>query len=152
METTITNKTNFRMDAVNFEKVILEMIEKIKKYADFMDYQIIGDLNELENLKYHLSDLSLNQRKKLRNLLLKANYSMSLRSINRFLHFLYKNILHSDKRVRIKVSEKEEEIQKLRKEWIENRDKTKVALFLYKETKGDFYKDKNKKFEIAKNL
>lgn len=148
------NKTNFVMSADNFEKEITEFITKLKRYIEFMDYQVSGDVDfkELENLKDRILNLSQNQRKKLRNFLLKAEYRMSLRSINRFLHFLYKNVLQSDKRVRIKPSIKEEEIQMRRKEWVDARNKAEMALFIYKKSKGDFYKDKDKKFKIAKNF
>lgn len=151
MEKTM-NKTNFKMSADNFETEISEFITRLKRYIDFMDYQVTGDVNfdELENLKVKITQSSLTQKKKLRNFLLSANHKMSLRSINRFLHFLYKNVLETDKRVRIKVSVEEQQIQMRRKEWVSARNKAEAALFIYKKIKGDFYKDKIKKMEISK--
>ena len=151
MENTM-NKTNFKMTTDNFENEINEFVTKLKRYVEFMDYQVTGDVNfdELKDLKSGIGNLSLSQKKKLRNNLVSANYKMTLRTINRFLHFLYKAVLKTDKRVRIKPSVKDEEIQMKRKEWVEARDKAQVALFLYKKTKGDFYKKKDEKLKIAK--
>jgi len=155
MEITKTNtKTNFVMTTDNFENEIEKFITKLQRHVEFMDYQITGDINfkELENLKNSLIQLSLSQKKKLRNLLIKAIHRMSLRSINQFLHFLYKAVLKTDKRVRIKPSVTDEEIQIKRKEWVIARNKSELALFLYKKTKGDFYIEKMKKIEIAKKF
>lgn len=153
MEIEKTNtKTNFKMTANNFEDEINEFVTKLKRYVEFMDYQVTGDVNfdELTDFKGRIADLSLSQKKKLRNNLISANHKMTLRTINRFLHFLYKAVLKTDKRIRIKPSVKDEEIQMKRKEWVESRNKAQVALFLYKKTKGDFYKDKEQKLKIAK--
>jgi len=151
MENTMT-KTNFTMTTDNFKEGINEFLTKLKRYADFMDYQVTGDINfdELKDLKGAIGNLSLSQKKKLRNNLISADHKMTLRTINRFLHFLYKAVLKSDVRVRVKPSVQDEEIQMKRKEWVTARDKAQVALFLYKKTKGDFYKDKEQKMKIAK--
>jgi len=152
MENTM-NKTNFKMTSENFKNEIKEFLNRLEKFTNFMDYKITGNdpnFKEINKLSIHL--LSLNQKKKLRNLLIKANYKMSLKSINKFLHFLYKNILKSDKRVNIKISDKENIIQKNRIEWIKARDNANTALSIYKKSKKNFYKIKNEKIKIAKML
>jgi septum formation topological specificity factor MinE len=70
----------------------------------------------------------------------------SLRKINSLLHLLSKYF--EIEKVRVKVSLREEQIQKARKEWLKARDESERLLKIYKTTKGDFYKSKMSFFNL----
>ena len=94
-----------------------------------------------EHLLPFITGMTLNQRKKLKNKINGCIHRKSIRSINTFLHFLYKHVLNGVKEVPyVKVSEKEEQIQLKRKEWVKARNIAELALQSYKKEKGNFYK------------
>ena len=62
----------------------------------------------------------------------------TLRNISTFLGLLSR--LFKVERVKIKISLKEEKIQKARKEWLKARNEADRLLDIYKLEKGDFYK------------
>jgi hypothetical protein len=63
----------------------------------------------------------------------------TLRNINTFLGLLSRTF--EIERVKIKISLKEEKIQKARKEWLKARNEADKLLNIYKLEKGNFYKN-----------
>jgi hypothetical protein len=68
----------------------------------------------------------------------------TLKNVNYFLHILYSRVLKSDQRVKIKKGEKELTIEKARQEWVTYRTEAERLRLVYKELKGDFYKNRLK--------
>ena len=64
----------------------------------------------------------------------------TLRRINTFFGLLTRYF--GVERVYVKISLKEEKIQKARKEWLKARNESDRLLALYKKEKGNFYKNK----------
>lgn len=146
------NKTSFRLDSKNLEEKVNETIELIQKISDLMGYRI-SNIDKLKEEKFDkLKTLSNNQRKKIRNLILMIDRKRTLRSFNKFLHHLCKNVLEVDYRVNIKISEKEEKLNNMRKQWKIARDKYELLLDEFKEERGDFYKEKSSKSELIKTF
>jgi len=142
------NKTNFILNVNELTEYTEQTIQMIKDISLFMNYQINGDIDNIDELNYMISDLSLNKKKKLRNYILSINKKKSLKTINKFLHFLLKVVLKSDDRVNIKISMKEQLIQSNRKNWLVQRQKSDELLLKYKESKSDFYKLKTQRNDI----
>lgn len=134
---------------VNFETVNAT-IENIKKFVKENDYQFKDstglDLITDKKFSSALSDLSKKKRKRLAKAMWGVNNYPTLKKINLFLHFLMKNVMKSDVRVRVIPSAKEIAIQEKRKAYKETLAKVKAAYADYKLEKGDFYKIK-----LAKN-
>ena len=123
-----------------------ELIDKINKTINLIrsiidenDYQVNVGLYKLTDPKI-LNELSKRQIKKINRALYYVSQKKSRRSINRLFYLLNKNL--DTPKIHVKVSKKEEEIQKYRKEWLELRNKADEALLKYKECKGDYYKNK----------
>ena len=119
-----------------------KIIDKIQQYADFMDYRIVGNIDSYKNANLSVNNLSKNQLKKINMYLNSLDKKMTMRKINSFLNLFYKTFELTEK-VQIKKSEKEEKIQKARKEWLKLRDEAEKALKIYKDEKGDYYKKQN---------
>ena len=64
----------------------------------------------------------------------------TLKRINTFFSLLSRDF--GVKKVHVKVSLKEENIQKARKEWLKARAESERLLAAYKKEKGNFYKNK----------
>ncbi len=119
-------------------------IEKLQNNTIIDDkkvYTFKGKQDLLQEVKEsHITDLGICDRKRLKRFLNKCRFVNSLGSINRLFHFVAKEILKSDERVKL-VSEQHERIQKLRKEWLKLKDAADLALQDYKDEKGTFYKN-----------
>jgi len=143
METLIKNKikkytensADYLYDAVN------EAEKKIRWFVDFNEYQFNKPfVFPRVEVKKEIAKLTLNKRKKLKRAINNFHKRQSIASANRFLHFLYKEVLKTDVRVRITYGEKELKIKEMRKKYVEVR---KIMLETYKEykkEKGNFYK------------
>jgi hypothetical protein len=120
-----------------------EVIEKINKTIALIEawisennYQISGKIDR--NLEDKWSNLSKSQVKKIQRYCFWIERKPSLRNVNTFFGILSKYF--KIERVHVKISAKEEAIQKSRKEWIKARNEADKALKAYKAEKGDFYK------------
>jgi len=133
------------------EKELKEKINKtldnIETWVRLMDYRTVGDMNIYKKMNIHVGNLSKNQLKKVNKYLNRVNKKMTLRGVNSILHLLYKTF-EPTKKVQIRKSEKEEEIQRKRKEWLKLRDEAEKALLEYKNEKGDYYKERMKRQDI----
>ena len=126
---------------------INKTLEKIETWVGIMDYRLTDDINIYKNMNILTYNLSKNQLKKINKYLNGVNKKMTLRNVNSLLHLLYKTF-EPIKKIQVKKSEKEEEIQKKRKEWLKLRDKAEKALLEYKNEKGDYYKERMKRQEL----
>lgn len=74
---------------------------------------------------------------------------MTLRNVNMFLHLAHK-ILGIEK-IQIRKSEKEEAIEKARKEWKDYQREADRLLQIYKSEKGNFYKEQKLRKELLES-
>lgn len=139
-DTALYNANIYTYNSVELQEKINRILDKIEEWAKSKDYRIVGDLNKYRNLNMFIN-LSKNKIKKINKYLNSLNRKMTLRRVNSFLHLIYK-IYKLDKKVSIKISLKEENIQKARKEWLKARDESDRLLKVYKDEKGLFYKDR----------
>jgi hypothetical protein len=124
-------------DLKSYIENTLKTVNEYVKHNNFrisMDPEsLVVDLDKIRNFS-HTCDKHVNAR------LRQLNRKQSIRRINTTMHWLFKHILGEAKYPVVKISEKEELIQKKRKEWKEARDKAEELLKEYKKEKGNFYK------------
>lgn len=139
--TTVVNHIN--ASNVNFQ-ILNAAIDKIKAFVKENDYQFKTStgFDEITETKFNiaLSDMSKKKRKRLASYIWSVNNHPTLGGINKFFHFLMKNVLKSEARIRVIPSAKEVAIQEKRKAYKEALAKVKAAYDDYKQEKGDFYK------------
>jgi hypothetical protein len=136
METTVKNGIDYTYNRSEIDSKISSTIDLIKKFVKENNYQVIGNLENYYELKW--KNLSNNQMKKIQKYCFWIERKPTLRNINTFLGLLSR--LFEVERVKIKISLKEERIQKARKEWLKSRNEAERLLNIYKLEKGDFYK------------
>ena len=140
METSINKKSNIDY------AVISTTINSIKEFAKENGYKVKGEENfskiNVTTFNEVIQNTTFRKRKKLADLIWKANNHPKLSTINKFLHFLMTKIYKTEDRIKILPSEKELYIQKKRKAYKEALTVMKAAYADYKEEKGDFYKNK----------
>jgi hypothetical protein len=136
MEATI-EKNSYTYEKEKFNKVVNNTIDNILRYVTVNGYRVEGDL---KHLNLDISKVSMTRMKKIQKYCYWINKKPSLKKINTFLGLLSRTF--DVERVKVKISEKEEKIQKSRKEWIKARNESERLLALYKPEKGDFYKKK----------
>lgn len=136
MEATINNGIEYTYNQEELKKVINNTVNNIKNIIKDNDYQVTGNIEQYYNLVF--ANLSKNQIKTIQKYCFWINKKPTLRKINSFLNILSR--YYGLNKIHIKVSLKEEKIQKARKEWLMYRDKADSLLKIYKEEKGDFYK------------
>ena len=125
-------------DSIKLATMTFTKVEELKKYIADNNLSASGEYEPLDKLASQISDLSKNQKKKLNKYL--RSTKRSYRYMNSFFGFLYRNVLKSNNRIKVKPSAEEQAIQASKKAWKEARDKAEALLLVYKETKGDFYK------------
>jgi len=135
METTINNGITYTYNQSEIANKIYSTIDSIKKFVKDNNYTITGNLN---CDKLNCRDLSKRQLKKVQKYCFWIETKPTLRNINTFLGLL--STLFEIERNKVKISLKEEKIQKARKEWIKIRNESEKLLDIYKLEKGDFYK------------
>ncbi len=138
METTLKAGVTYTYNRSELDKKICDTINFIKEVIAKNDYQVKGNIEELYVLEY--PNLSMNQMKKIQKYCYWIQRNPSLKKINTFFSLLSK--LFGVERVQVKISLKEEAIQKAKKEWIKSRNEADRLLKAYKDEKGDFYKRK----------
>jgi hypothetical protein len=157
METTVKSGIEYTYNKSEIDKKICSTIDKIKKVIKDNDYQVTSNIKiDFTKVKdyspideyYCLEwrDFSKNQMKNIQKYCNWTSKKPSLRKINSLLHLLSKYF--EIEKVRVKVSLREEQIQKARKEWLKARDESERLLKIYKTTKGDFYKSKMSFFNL----
>lgn len=144
METTVKSGIEYTYNKNEVISIINKTIDKIKSIIKENDYQVTGNIDQYYNLKW--KDFSKNQMKNIQKYCNWTSKKSSLRKINSLLHLLSKYF--EIEKVRVKVSLREEQIQKARKEWLKARDESERLLKIYKTTKGDFYKSKMSFFNL----
>lgn len=118
---------------------------KINEYAQGKGYQVKGSWSVPTNwlgIDKAPKFQSKSQMKVVRNYLTSLNKEVTMGRANRFLHMLFKHIYKMDTAPRVEYSEKELSIQAARKAWKKADAEAQKLLKTYKETKGDFYKNK----------
>jgi len=142
METTVKN---YVYNTSELKKYIIVTIENIEKWAKDNNYRLKGDFNSFKislmgNEKF--ITISKNKRKKINQYIFSLERKITMRNANSFLHFIYKTMNNNEPNSSIKIiiSEKEEKIQMLRKQWLKMRNESDILLKSYKDEKGDFYK------------
>lgn len=144
METTLKAGVTYTYNKFEIAEKINKTIEIIENEIKKNDYQVKGDLGLFKNFAHYLENkwnaLSMNQLKKIQKYCYWVEKNPSLKKINTFLNLLSKYF--EVERVKVKISLKEEKIQKARKEWLKARDEADRLLSIYKLEKGDFYKNK----------
>jgi hypothetical protein len=140
MEKTVGFKST---PVVNYANVCAT-ISNIETFVKKNDYQFKNreGFSEITQAKLTaaISDLSNKKRKKLANFMWMNDNHPTMASANKFFHFLMKNVLKSDLRIRVIPSAKEIAIQEKRKVYKEALAKVQAAYADYKLEKGDFYK------------
>lgn len=144
METTTQRKVMISAkDANALEAGVLAALPKIIDYARQQDYRISDDDGFLEitnsQLSQKIKDMSLKKRKVLRNYLYYLDKNPTMKMINKFLHFLMKKVLNSDKRYKILKSEKQLAIEAKRQKYYDLKAQAAAAYTDWKSEKGDFY-------------
>jgi hypothetical protein len=136
VETTVENGITYTYNHKELNEKINNTIDIIKKIVKNRNYQVTG---EIKNYNLDYKWLSKSQMKRLQKYCFWIENKPTLRRINTFFGLLgrYFDI----ERVHVKVSLKEEKIQKARKEWLKARDESDRLLAIYKKEKGNFYKN-----------
>jgi hypothetical protein len=143
-----------KYEVINIINKTIDMIEEwIKKnnYRIKISKHLTDDvtLNVYKNLEKNWKDISKRKMKKIQKYCFWIQKNPTRRRVNTFFNLLSKTFglceMENDKFVRcpyIKESLKEEKIQARRREWLKAREESDRLLKLYKEEKGDFYKNK----------
>jgi len=139
METTVKKKS----DGATFANVQLT-ISKIEQFVKENGYQFKDSkgLEEITQEAFNANTMTIRKKKKLVNFMTAIQKHPTLENVNKFLHFLMKNILKSETRIKVIKSDKEIAIQEKRKAYKEALAKVQAAYADYKQEKGDFYKIK----------
>jgi len=138
METTVKSGIEYTYNKSEIINIINKTIDNIKNIIKKNDYQLTGNIDKYYNLRW--KDFSKNQLKKIQKYCYWVEKNPSLKKINTFLNLLSKYF--EVERVKVKISLKEEKIQKARKEWLTAKNEADRLLSIYKLEKGDFYKTK----------
>lgn len=136
METLVKNNIEYSYSESEIREKLDNTTDVIENYIKYNNYRIVG---KIENYyEFEWKHLSKNQMKKIQKYCYWIEKNPTLKRINTFLSLLSKYF--GVERVTIKVSLREEKIQKARKEWLKIRNEFDRLLKIYKEEKGDFYK------------
>ena len=142
METTLVAGVTYTFNKYELSKKIDETIDFIEKVIKENQYQVTGNIEQYKNLGDYQEDrwlnLSKRQMKKIQKYCFWISKNPSLKKINTFFSLLSR--LFRLERVHVKMSLKEETIQKARKEWLKARNEADRLLIVYQTEKGDFYK------------
>lgn len=136
METIVNNGITYTYKQSEIDSKICDTIDLIEKFVKENNYQVVGNLEKYYELKW--KNFSKTEMKKIQKYCFWIERRPTLRNINTFLGLLSR--LFEVERVKIKISLKEEKIQKARKEWLKARNEADRLLDIYKLEKGDFYK------------
>lgn len=124
----------------DLKNYIEETLNQIDVYIEKNNYRRNLDLISLIVSIKKINDFSWTRTKHVNRKLRFLNKKMSIRRINSTMNWLFKKILQEKDSLIVKVSLKEELIQKKRKEWKDYQKEANRLLEEYKKEKGDFYK------------
>jgi hypothetical protein len=136
MENTLVAGVTYTFNKEEVVEKINKTIDLIEKWIEKNNYQLNGNMNLYKNLDCR--NLSKNQMKQIQKYCFWISKKLSLKRVNSFFSLLSRYF--GIEKVHIKISVKEEAIQKAKKEWIKARNEADRLLKDYKEEKGDFYK------------
>ena len=136
METTVNNGITYTYNTNKVDEKIVNTVEIIKKVITENNYRVSGDIEEYTMLEW--KNFSKTQLKKIQKYCYYIEKHPTLRRINSFFSLLSAHF--EVERVNVKISLKEEKIQKARKEWLKARQVSDNLLAEYKKEKGNFYK------------
>jgi hypothetical protein len=149
METIVNNKQYHQLLHKMISNEVEDLVKGVEPTINAINEKLFNtDWIISSNIKYnekslraHITDLTLNQRKKLKNKINTCFYKPTLKSINTFLHFMHKNVfMETTPAPSARVSDKEAKIQITRKQYVAARNITIQLYKEYKEEKGDYYK------------
>lgn len=124
-------------------------IDNIKEWSNLMGYRIIGNIDAYKENKIPVGNISKSKLKTINRYMKVLDKHMTLRNVNMFLHLIHK--IFGFESVQIKKSEKEEAIDKARKEWKEYQKEANRLLQIYKNEKGNFYKEQKLRRELLQS-
>lgn len=140
----IMHNSKYHLNIRNVSDVYNEIqktLKKIDEYVTFNEYRYSNKIDiSNKQLTDALIDSSLKRKKVLRKYMYKINSKPTLQFINKFLHFLFKQVLKSDTRVKVLKSEKEQSIIAKREAFVKARQAMLKAKSEYLQEKGEFYK------------
>ena len=132
-----TNNTRELVSIYNdFIKILNTKIEKTT-YNGEPVYHLTFNPSELTALE--LKEAGIRNIKRFKRYLKQAWNITSINSINKLLHLVHKRILKLDKYPKL-ICDKDDKIQKLRKDWKKQQLIAEQLLTEYKREKSDFYK------------
>lgn len=129
---------NYVYNSSELSNRVNETMEKIENWIKENNYRINKPIYRIE--VKNLYGTSKNQDKKINKCIFALDKKLTLRKVNYFFHLLSK--ITGVEKIYVKVSEKEENIQKSRKKMLALRTLYEQVLAEYKNEKGDFYKIK----------
>lgn len=136
MEATLEQGITYTYNTNKVDEKIVNTVEIIEKVIKENNYRVTGDIEEYTMLEW--KNFSKTQLKKIQKYCHYIEKHPTLRRINSFFSLLSAHF--EVKRVNVKISLKEEKIQKARKEWLKARQISDNLLAEYKKEKGNFYK------------
>jgi len=147
METQVKMREQIKVTELqtNFKNAI----DKIYDLCDHNDWIIkingVAVTNDGDDTIYRVrpdfSDLSRNARKNLAKRLHNFNNKQTIKSMN-ILFLVFRRLEVLNVNVKVSISSKEKEINRLRGIYKIMKDKTELARLEYKKEKGNFYKEK----------
>lgn len=141
-----TQKTSLSYHAFSPSAIaerLMDSMDLISAFAAEAGYQHNGDFPGHDALLAALQDCSHNMKKRLVKWHFSLRRKLSVRSANRFLHFVCVKLLDygsEDELPRIDFSVQELAIQSARAAWVQARDEAEALRLAYATEKGDFYK------------
>lgn len=114
----------------------------IEKYVKDNNYQLSGDALIITNANLESGLLQLSKRglKRINKAIYRVEKCSNLRGCNMFFHYIMKDVLKSQDRIKIDLSVKELAIKSKRNEWKKAQVIVDKLLKDYKDEKGNFYK------------
>lgn len=124
-------------------EMLLESIAEAQAFATASGYRQNGDFPSRAAFELPLQDVSFSMNKRLIKQHFHLKRKLSMRSANRFLHFIAVKLLAYGPELkvpRIEYSEKESAIKASRAAWVKARNEAEALRLAYVQEKGDFYK------------
>jgi hypothetical protein len=138
MENTLVAGITYTFNKEEVVDEINKTIDSIEKWIEENNYQVTGNMNLYRNLDCR--NLSKNQMKQIQKYCFWISRKISLKRVNSFFSLLSRYF--GIERIHVRVSVKEEAIQKARKAWLKAREESDRLMKVYKDEKGEFYKNK----------
>lgn len=140
-------KTEIKRDHLNIRnnEIVVASIKKtfdqIDMYVKHNEYRLSKENSITDNeLKEALVNASLRKKKVLRRYMYRIQHHATIRTINKFFHFLIKKLLKKDFSIKVLKSEHELLIEKKKVSYNEALKLMILARDEYRNAKGDFYK------------